>query len=130
MEEQESSEDSEGENRSDSDEVGRVVELVRAAGPDQTWDPELTVHLKARRGSQKTQITWLADSGVNRILILETSWEKLRQENPHAVEKEYSHFQTLLYKIQTAHFGESKGENGESEREEGEDHCVCGGREE
>ena len=87
VEEQETTEDSEVEDSSDSEEVGRMVEVVRAAGEKQTQDPELMVYLKPRRGGQKTPISWLADSGVTRSIISETSWEKLRQENPQMVLK-------------------------------------------
>lgn len=48
VEEQETSEDSEAKSSSDSEELSRVVELVRAAGEKQTDDPELVVYLKSR----------------------------------------------------------------------------------
>ena len=87
VEEQETTDDSEVEGSSDSEEVGRMVEVVRAAGGKQTQDPELRVYLEPRKGGQRTPISWLADSGVTRSIISEASWEKLRQENPQMVLK-------------------------------------------
>ena len=81
VEEQETS-DSEVDSSSESEGVGRLVEVVRAAGEEEHQEDELEVLLMPRKGGQNARIKWLADSGVNRSLISITSWKELQRETP------------------------------------------------
>ena len=77
-----STDTSEGEEASNSDSVGRVIEEV-AASKSELGDqiPRVQVSIRPRTGGA-TQVTWLADSGVHRTLLSEADWAQVKAANP------------------------------------------------
>ena len=65
--------------------MGRLVEVVRAAGEEKHQEDELEVLLRPRKGGQNARIKWLADSGVNRSLISVTSWKELQNRTQRCI---------------------------------------------
>ena len=77
---QEVSDDNESDTESDS--IGRVAEIVRAAGSDvknKTTQLQMTV-LDHGQAAKELQVEFLIDSGVYRTLLTEEQWKKVQAD--------------------------------------------------
>ena len=66
-----------------SDSLGRIGEevVVRRAKTGGT-EEEVLVSIRPGEGGNKAGLRWIADSGVNRSLVSEEHWNKLKDRNP------------------------------------------------
>ena len=48
----------------------------------ETWDKEISVTVRPRSQGKKVEIKWSPDSGVNRSLLAEADWVKVKKKNP------------------------------------------------
>ena len=75
--------DNSDEESSSNESVGRVITV---AASEEACDPLTTVQVKpcTRKEAVSEQITFLADSGVTKTLLVQNEWQKLREFNPTA----------------------------------------------
>ena len=77
-----SSEDESDSDESEAESIHRIVTVRATQGPDSgEKDLKVKVTVKPRRGGDKQEVVWTADTGVLRTLLAERDWDKLKKKN-------------------------------------------------
>ena len=92
---EETEEDTESEDSSDGERLGRIAEKVRASKDDSSETDMVTVSARPRHGGIRLEIQWTPDSGVNRSLLAERDWVKLKEKNPSI---QLTHFSKVKFR--------------------------------